>query len=167
VIASISIETAQFQQALAAARQVGHEIPLTGLAAPLDATWLGNIARAWDSVEDALRAAFRYGRDTARDVLDKALTRAEELVRSAGKRAMDVQEAFLERANAYVDSMVTQALGRIRPTVLVGGQALSIRSIDIAQSITMSGSLKAAITELFTLTAEGQITLTANYGQAG
>ena len=164
MIASVAIDSAQFQQALTAARKVGDGEPLTGLAAPLDATLLGKITEAWDSVEAALRDAYRNGRDAARDVLDKAVVKAEELVRSAGRRAMDVQEAILERANAYVDSMVTQALGRIRPTVLVGGRELSIRSVDIAQSVTMSGSLKVAITDLFTLTAEGQVSVTANYG---
>jgi vacuolar-type H+-ATPase subunit H len=164
VIASVAIDSVQFQQALAAGRKVGDGVPLTGLAAPLDATWLGKIAEAWDSVEDALQAAYRYGRDTARDLLDKAVVKAEELVQSAGKRAMDVQQAILGRVNEVVDSLINQALDRIRPTVLVGGRELSIQSVDIAQSVTMSGSLKVAITDLFTLTAEGQISVTANYG---
>lgn len=153
-----------FERALGAAAKVGSEVPLTGLAAPLDATWLGRIAEAWDNVETALGQAFQWGREAARESLDQAVAKAEELVRTAGRRARDVHEALLERIQTYLDLLVRGALAQVRGVIDVGGMQLRLVSVDVAQRISLTGSLKAALTELVAITAAGEITVSANYG---
>ena len=72
-----------FEAALAASNAVGSSEPLVGLAAPLDASWLGRISEAWDAVESALRDAYQWGREAAGEAVAAAVAQAEELVRSA------------------------------------------------------------------------------------
>jgi hypothetical protein len=153
-----------FEGALQAAAAVGNQEPLTGLAAPLDATWLGRISETWDMVEAALREAYLWGRDAAQQALADAIAQAEQLLRSAGKRARDVHQALLERAQAYLTVLIRSALAQVHGVLDVAGTKLKLVSVEVAQSISLTGSLKASITELVALTGAGEISVSASYG---
>jgi hypothetical protein len=153
----------QFERCLAAADEVGTGVPLVGLAAPLDATWVGRISEAWDVVAAALRQAFEHGADMAGDAVDAAVRAAESCVRGAGNRARDVHQALLVRAQTYIGQLVDEALAQVRPSISVGEHVLLLQSVELAHEVTMSGSLKAAITELVSITAEGRLAVSAIY----
>ena len=165
MIVTGGVTTPDFEEALRAAAAVGStQDQLIGLAAPLDITWLGRIAEVWDQVETALRQAFLRGRDAAEQALDDAIDQAERLLTDAGKRARDVQLALLERAQRYLSQLIHSALRHVESVLTVGGQDLPLISIDVAQSISLTGSLKASFTELVELTGAGQISVSATYG---
>ncbi len=152
-----------FEAALAASNAVGSSEPLVGLAAPLDAGWLGRISEAWDAVESALRDAYQWGREAAGEAVAAAVAQAEELVRSAGHRARDVHQALLARAQTYLAVLVRSALDQVQAAITVGGAQLGLTSVEVAQRISLSGSLKAALTEIVAITADGEITVSASY----
>jgi len=153
-----------FENALRAAAMLGDQEPLTGLAAPLDATWLGRIAEAWDKVETALREAYLWGLEAAEEALTAAITYSEQLLRDAGKRARDVHQALLERTNAYLTLFLRGALAQVQNLIDVGGTQLKLHSIEVSQSINLTGSLKASLTEVVGLSGAGAITVLAHYG---
>ncbi len=154
-----------FEEALEAASSLDSSESLVGLAAPLDATWLGRISETWDAVENALRQAYEWGLDAASEAVRKAVADAEALVRSAGHRARDVHEALLERAQRYLAVLVRNALDQVQAAIVVGGTRLALSSVEVAQRISVHGSLKAAVTELVAITADGEITVSASYRQ--
>lgn len=154
-----------FEEALAAASSLDSSESLVGLAAPLDATWLGRISETWDAIENALRQAYEWGRDAGSEAVTKAVAGAEALVRSAGHRARDVHQALLERAQRYLAVLVRNALDQVQAAIVVGGTQLALSSVEVAQRISVHGSLKAAVTELVAITADGEITVSASYRQ--
>jgi vacuolar-type H+-ATPase subunit H len=154
-----------FEAALSSASTLGVAEPLSGLAAPLDATWLGKVAEVWDKVEAALRDAYAWGRETATSALNSAVAAAEELIRSAGRRGRDMQQALLERAQRYLSTLVRGALEQVDQTIAVGSLQLELTSVQLGQTISLSGSLKASITELVAFTGGGEITIAASYGR--
>ena len=163
MISSGLLTPEDFERALKAASEVGSSVPLTGLAAPLDGTWLGRIAEAWDLAATALRKAYQWGSEAARESLDLAVTSAEELLRNAGGRARDVREALFERAQAYLDELLRGALNQVQGVIDVGGMQLKLASVNLNRRVSLNGSLKAALTELVALSAGGEITVSASY----
>ncbi len=158
----------QFERALATASAVGTATtPVTGLVVPLEVTWRDRVAQAWDAIAAALREAFERGRDVAAGLVDAAVRAAEDCIREAGERARDVQQALLERLQTYLRSLVDEALTQVRPEIAVGDVTLPLQSVQISQEIATSGSLKAAITELVQVTAEGRLGVSAVYGLGG
>lgn len=157
----------QFERALAAASAVGGPgAPITGLAVPLEVTWRDRVAEAWDAIAAALREAFERGRDVAAELVDAAVRAAEDCVREAGERARDVQQALLDRLRTYLAGLIDEALTQVRPAVVLGDVTLPLQSVQISQEIATSGSLKASITELVQVTAEGRLGISAVYGVA-
>ncbi len=55
----------------------------------------------------------------------------------------------------------------MRGTIAVEGSSLRLRGVSVAQSIQLSGSLKASLSEVLALTAQGQILITADYAPEG
>jgi hypothetical protein len=155
-----------FEAALDAARDEGSIRAYSGLSAPLDGSWLGKISEVWESVEQALRDAFVDGVEHSRDALDKAVSRAQSLIQGAGARARDVQEALLEKIQAYLSRLVDAALSQVRRIVEVGGIQLELDELELNQKVSLSGSVKAALTEIVALTADGELTVTASYKTA-
>ncbi|MBD8079316.1 hypothetical protein [Cellulosimicrobium arenosum] len=152
-----------FDAALAHARRFGDGGDFPGLAAPADGSFLGRVAEAWESVERALREAFVHGRDRAQELSEAAVRAAQRCMDEAGRRARDVHQALLGKIQDYLTRLVDTVLGRLRPTLLVGGVAMSLESVDMSQRLALSGSLKAAITEVVSLTAAGELTVSASY----
>ena len=58
-----------------------------------------------------------------------------------------------------------RALAQLRPTVLVGPEIFALNGIELAQTLTMTGSLKTNLLEMVTLTAEGELSVTATYAR--
>jgi hypothetical protein len=92
-----------------------------------------------------------------------AVARAEDLVRSAGHPARDVHQALLAHAQSYLAVLVREALEQVQAMITVGGAQLKLTSVDVAQRISLNGSLKAAMTEIVAITANGEITVSASY----
>ncbi|MCB7137658.1 hypothetical protein [Cellulosimicrobium marinum] len=153
-----------FEASLAHARRFGSTGDYPGLAAPADGGFLGRVADAWEAVERALRTAFVHGLERAQELRDTAVRTAQECMDGAGKRARDVHQALLGKIQDYLTTLVDTVLARLRPTVVVGGVTLSLRSVDLSQRLSLSGSLKAAITEVVALTSSGELGVGASYG---
>jgi hypothetical protein len=152
-----------FESAISAAREIGTVKNIPGLAAPLNAVWSGRINAVWDRIESALRAAFEIGRDAAQSLTAKAVEEAQKLIAEAGHRAYDVQQALLSRLQAYVTQLVDAALGRVRPELHLGGTTWQLESLELAEKISLTGSLGVNITNLVTVTADGELTVTTKY----
>ena len=163
MIAIATVGRAGFEAALAAARQEDPVRAYAGLAAPPDGALRGKIAEVWESVENALRDAFIHGTEYARQALDKAVSSADALMRSVGARAKDVHQALLAKVQAYLARFVDAALAQVRSTIEVGGGRLELDGLEVSQSISLSGSIKASLIELVALTADGNLTVTARY----
>jgi hypothetical protein len=163
VIAHATINRQGFEAALAVAREEGSVRAYPGLSAPLDGSLLGKISEVWESVERALRDAFIQGMDYAREALDDAVRGAERLIQTAGTRAKDVHQALLAKIQSYLSRLVDAALSQVRSTLAVGNTKLELDALEVSQSISLTGSVKAALTELVALTSTGELTVTASY----
>jgi hypothetical protein len=153
-----------FDAALAAGRAVGQDGQLPGLAAPLGAGALGHVSEAWDHIEATLEQAWNRGRAFVRDTAVATAARVQEIVEAAGAAARAVHHGILEKLDSYLSALIDRALARVRPSVTVGGRTLELDSVELEQTVTLSGSLKVSIEEVCALTAEGEIALTAHYG---
>jgi len=152
--------------ALRNARQIGKEKPLPAgvLNAPLDnesTTWVNRI---WDTVEMALKRAYREGMATARPLIEQAGDLMKEAAETVKSAIADVRAVVMERLNAYLKSAVDGALEQVRPFVNVGGAMLKLRTVTLEQKVTLSGSLKASLEEICEFVAEGEINLATEYG---
>lgn len=153
-----------FERALEVARSVGDDTPLPGLAAPLEGSVLGRVAEAWDAIDSALRDAYWRGIQAAQAAVDVAVARAEELVAAAGRKAEDVQAALLARLQTYLQTLVDEALAQVRDTITAGNRTLALTSVSLSQTIALSGSLKASIQEVASMTGTGELVVSAEYG---
>ncbi len=111
------------------------------------------ISEVWESVERALRDAFIHGMDHARVALDAAVSGAERLIQSAGTRTKDVHQALLAKIQSYLSRLVDAARSRVRSTLAVGNTKLELDALEVSQSISLTGSVKAALTEIVALTS--------------
>jgi hypothetical protein len=153
-------------EALRRARELGTRVALPAhvLNAPLDDethTW---IERIWDTIEGALRCAYRQGMDAARPLIQKASDALSELGGNVAKRAEEIRAVITERLNSYLHTAIDGALQRVRSTISVGNRELKITAITVEQRINLSGSLKASLEEICEFVAEGEISLSAQYG---
>ncbi|MEV0117678.1 hypothetical protein AB0H77_31330 [Streptomyces sp. NPDC050844] len=156
-----------FEAALAAAREVDTLTVGGGLAAPLGAGLGGRVDALWDRVEDALVQAYEWGREKAQEALADAVAETEALLVSVGRQASAVHQAMMKRVTEYLTKLIDRALATVRPAVSVGKRTLELVGVEISQSVSLSGSLKASITDLVNLTASGQLVVHARYGPGG
>lgn len=162
----VIVSDAVHSDALRQARELGKSLPLPAyvLNAPLDDetdTW---IDRIWDTMEGALRYAYREGLDAARPLIEQVSELMAELTNKFAQRAEEVRAVITERLNLYLHRAIDGALQRVRPTISVGGCELKMISVTVEQRINLSGSLKASIEEICEFVAEGEISLSAEYG---
>lgn len=155
---------AGFETALKAARDVGDETPLPGLAAPLEGSLLGRVRDAWDTIEAALRDAYWRGIDLAGQAVDAAIVRAQEACDAAGRKAAEVQEALLAKLQTYVRTLIDKALSQVRGVIEVGDRTMTLKSVQVSQTVALSGSLKASISEVASMTASGELVVSSQYG---
>jgi hypothetical protein len=151
--------------ALRAARAVGTDVALPPgvLHAPLDAearAWLGRI---WDTVEGALRGAYREGMEAARPLIEKASSQLAEMTTTLAKHAEDVQATIAARLDAYLQAAIDGALKTVRGSVSIGGRELRMSKVTVQQRITLSGSLQFSLSQVCEFVSEGEVTLSAEY----
>lgn len=157
------VTRADVESALAAARAVRFDADLPGLAAPVAGALMGKLAEAWDDIEAALRRGYERGLAAAQSHLDAAIAKAQDLIDDAGHKARDAHAYVLGRLQAYVKDLLDAALAHVKTTLRVGDQTLRLVNVQISQTINLGGSLKASLTEICTMTAEGSLTLVADY----
>jgi hypothetical protein len=162
-----TVDRQGFEAALSAARDEGSVRSYPGLSAPLDGSLLGKISEVWESVERALREAFIHGMDYAREALDQAVSSAENLIKNAGVRAKDVHQALLAKLQEYLSRLVDAALSQVRRIIEVGDIQLELDALEVSQRISLTGSIKASLTEIVALTSAGELTVGASYKIAG
>jgi F0F1-type ATP synthase membrane subunit b/b' len=152
-----------FDAALEAARSVGKGGEVVGLAAPLGAALRGRLSDAWDHIESALQRAWSRGGEIAREAAEAATVKVQEIVDAAGAEARALHEAILAKLYSYLSELIDRALARVRGSVMVADQNLTLEGVELAQTITLTGALKASIQEVISFTAQGQIVVTARY----
>jgi F0F1-type ATP synthase membrane subunit b/b' len=152
-----------FNRSLEAARSEDGRGELGELAAPLGAAVIGRVADAWDRIEAALQEAWRKGRDFARETAEETALRVQEIVDATGTSARAVQEGLLARLHRYLEELVDRAIARVRASITVAGHELHLAGVELAQIVTLTGSLKLSIQEAFALTSDGQLEVTARY----
>ena len=142
----------------------GEKLPAHLMNAMLDDEIEVWVRKIWDPVEAALREAFSQSVTAARSYIDEAVRQLNELVSQLGKKAEQVRAIIAARLNEYLKQAIDGALQRVRPTITVGTNELKVASVTIEQKIKLSGSLKASLEEICEFVAEGEITLSAEYG---
>ncbi|MEV6336951.1 hypothetical protein AB0M12_19780 [Nocardia vinacea] len=152
-----------FEYAIDAAHQAVRQSATTDLSAPLDATWIGRVNGVWDRIEHALRTAFQFGVEQARDLTEQAIKAAEALLDQAADRAEAVQQRLLAEMQAYLSTIIDRALNTVRPHLTIGGATIPLAGVEVSQKISLTGSLKISVTELIALTGGGELTVLARY----
>lgn len=123
--------------------------------------------RARIATSCALVQAYRFGMEKAKATLDAALDTAEQLLIEAGRKADEVRQELMDHAARYVSTIIDSMIATIRPVVTIGTRNLQLDGIDLAQSVSLSGSLRIAITDIASFTADGRLTVNARYRTAG
>ena len=59
------------------------------------------------------------------------------------------------------------ALSQVKATVRVGDNELQLDSVEVSQSVSLTGSIKASLQEIVSLTSQGQLTVMASYKGQG
>jgi hypothetical protein len=154
-----------FVAALKSAREVRQGPSLSGLAAPLDAGLMADADTTWSLIEEALKTAYRHGRDQAVALFDAAWAKAEALIASAGRKGGQVYDLLLARAQKYLDDFIRGAIARLATQHAIGDGLYGLTSIRCTQKIVLTGSLKATLTDVFALTTSGEIEIVAEYGR--
>ena len=159
-----TIDRHEFETALSAAHDEGVVRDYKGLSAPLDGSLVGKVAEVWESVEQALRDAFVNGMEHARPALDKAVSSAKSLIHGAGARAKDVHQALLAKIQTYLARLVDAAISQVRRVIEVGNTQLELKGLEVSQRISLTGSLKASLTEGERLANVLQLAVKQHYG---
>jgi len=60
--------------------------------------------------------------------------------------------------------VIDEALGRVEAVITVGGRELAVTGVTIGQRISFSSSLKVAVSEVCQFAAQGELTVSAEYG---
>jgi hypothetical protein len=152
-----------FDAALEVARKIGQGGEVSGLAAPLGAALRGHLSDAWDHIESTLEQAWTLGRGFARGVAEATAIKVQEIVDAAGEGAHALHNRILEKLNGYISALIDRALARVRPVITVAGNTLQLESVELVETLTLSGSLQLSITDVCALTAEGEIEIKASY----
>jgi len=154
------------RNALRAARNVGTGTPLTldGFNSPLDNRVMEEVTKIWDKIEQAITSAYHSGVVVARPLIDEVERCIGEFAKGASKTAQQIRTVIGERLHVFLKSAVDGALQRVQASISVGGQELKMKSVTVEQKVSMSTSIKASLTEICEFVADGEITLSAEYG---
>jgi hypothetical protein len=151
-----------FETAMTKASELGRPGKITGTASFADAiqTYL---KEAWDRIDEALTMAYRYGRDRAKDLLDAAIVKTEELLERAGSHARDLHAALLERLRLFLRDLIEGSMSLVPDAYQVGEKTFKLTSMKCTQKVMVSGSLKYSLSEVFALVSSGEIAVEAEY----
>jgi|SRR4051794_4027380 hypothetical protein len=122
--------------------------------------------RIWDSVEQALRDAYRDGRGAAQSAIDAVAAKMNEAAAALGERAVDLERIIREKLDACFQTLVDTALSRLRSTIKIGDRDLIADGATIQQTIKFTGSVKAKLDEICSLVAESQLQVSVSYKAA-
>jgi hypothetical protein len=123
--------------------------------------------RVWDSVEAALSNAYNRGMSAAREYIKQVSEQLAALAETATERARAIHQGLMSRLAAYLAKVIDTALEAVRPSIVVGGSTLAVGSVTIDQKVKLSGSVKASLESICEFIAEGEISLSAEYGSNG
>lgn len=151
------------EDALSSARRYDTSLDSRGLASPLDAALVGRIEEAWDTIEDAIRQIFVAGKQKAEELLHSALAKAGQLIKEAGRQATRVHDALLSRLQAFIRKFVEGMLARVPPAVVIAGRSFGLNAVKFNQKLVGTGSLSTNLSEAFSLVADGEIEVSAEY----
>jgi len=160
---SIVASREDLDQALKQARALGPVDQNTHLNAPVNAGLLGRLETVWDSIEAALRKGYKLGADAARDALANAIADAEQLIAEAGALARECQETLLEKLQVFVKAFINSALKRVPDALPIGGREFRISKVTCTQKLVLGGSLSTNVTEVFSMTSNGELELAVDY----
>jgi hypothetical protein len=135
----------------------------THLNATANATLLGRLDTVWDSIESALRKGYSLGADAARGALTSAIAQAEQLIAEAGAFAKECQETLLEKLQRWVRAFINNALKRVPDSLAIAGREFRISKVTCTQKLVLAGSLTTNVTEVFSLTSNGELELGVEY----
>lgn len=152
-----------FHAALDAAERVGESETISGLGAPLGAALRARVSEVWDRIRHALRVAYEYGVERAVEARDKANAAVDDALGALGPESADFQAALLARLRRFADTIVRGALAQVDASIDVGGRQMALADVTVARHFRIGGSLKASITELVALTADGEMQVQARY----
>jgi hypothetical protein len=154
-----------FEAASSLARSSAVE-DLDGMASIVNSAWIGRIEEVWDSIEKALKHAFEFGRDKASDLMTAAVLQTENLLAGAGEMAKEVQDAILQRLNTFTNAFIQGMLARVPTSVGIGGVEFALGTVKLNQKLVATGSLKTNLAEVFSLAANGEIEVGAEYSMS-
>lgn len=154
--------------ALARAASIDGVTPAGGgvLLAPLSDEVRQWLDRIWDATEGALLRARRQGKEAATVLVQKVETLLHEAGTALAERFQVLSDALAARLNVYLAAVIDAAVSLVRPTLSIGGQMLRVTTVTVQQRLLLSGSIKASLQEIVELVAEGELTLSAQYGSA-
>lgn len=153
--------------ALATARQADRRPATAGgkLHAALDDEEEDWFSRIWDATEAAILEARDKGKSAAREFIRQATELATAAAKALGERYRSVRARIARRLDAYVQTLVDAALARMRPILSVGDRELPVARIAVSQKLLLSGSAKASLEEVCAFVAEGELSVSVEYGR--
>jgi len=160
---TIIADRRDFEHAVKAVSALDTSTLSTSLNAVKDASLLGQIDSVWDDILTALRKGYEFGSEKARDLLNQAITHAEQLLLEAGSRARDVQDALLQKLQVWVQDFISSALKRVPTAIALGDLTYNITKVTCTQKLVMTGSIKMNLTEVFALTSNGELQVAVDY----
>lgn len=158
-----SISKSIIDTALHRARTLDENSPLSGLNAPLDADVSGLLSQAWDYVEALAHVAFQNGKELARDAIESTIKKLNDLFEVLGEQASDAIELFKAKLREYYQGVIDGVLSLISSEILIGGKSMSVSKVQLAQKFSLGGNWKMALTDIISLTANGEYSVSVEY----
>jgi hypothetical protein len=134
-----------------------------GLNAPSEEV-LGTLEKIWEEVRAGLHSAYFSTKAELKARVNELVSRVEGLIQRAGAKADELRRMLLDRLRAYLQAMIDQLLKQVRSEVIVGeGTRMRLTSVEVAQSIKLSGSVGLSLEKALEFTSDGELALTASY----
>jgi hypothetical protein len=119
--------------------------------------------RIWDTVEQALRDAYRDGRRAAQSAIDAVAAKMSDAAAALGDQLVQLEQIIRQRLDTYFQSLVDAAFSRLRSTIKIGDRELIADGATIQQTIKFTGSVKAKLDEICSFVAESQLQVSVSY----
>jgi hypothetical protein len=163
MLVTITASSDVFEKALASARNCDLIQELDGMPSILDASVLGKIESVWGKIEDALKQAYKYGKDKALALQQALFEETEKLIEYAQTQAAEVHKALLKRLSEYTRTFMEGLFASVPSTLLIGNIQVALAGIKLSQKLVATGSLKTNIMEALELAASGEVKIETEY----
>lgn len=134
-----------------------------GLSALRDASVIAAIEQAWEYARGALQQAYRFGLDTARDVVEAAQRSIDDLIDGCGEAMDDVARQLSQRIRDYLTTLIDEMLQRVRSSIGIGSLTMQLSEIQLTQKVVVGGSWKVSLQEALAVTSSGDLLIEATY----